>query len=69
MIKVKKGQDDTTQKVINSFLKRVKKFNLIARVRKSKFKTKPASQSKKRAKKLAQVQYLKEAAQNRVNKL
>lgn len=57
MIKVKRNQkEDSNQKVIGIFLKRVKKSNLVSRVRKSKFAPKKPSQGQKRAAALRRIQ-------------
>lgn len=57
MIYVKKRQEDTSQKVVATFLKRVKKSNLVARVRKTKFSSKDPSALQKKRKALTQVRY------------
>ncbi len=58
MISVKKSSpDDTTQKIINFFLKRVKKSNLVARKRKTQFKASVLSPLRKKQKALQKIAY------------
>jgi len=58
MILVKRNQDDSTQKVISSFLKRVKKSNLIARKRKTQHFTRDISDLEKNRKAVRKAEYL-----------
>ncbi len=57
MIYVKRGQNDTPQKVIGAFLKRVKKSSLVARKRKTKHYSKPSSDLVKKRKALMRAGY------------
>ncbi len=58
MIKVVKTESQTTQKVVATFLKRAKKFNLVARKRKSKFMPEPESYYKRQQKTLKKLKYV-----------
>jgi hypothetical protein len=58
MIFVKKNREDSNQKVVSLFLKRVKKSNLIARKRKTKHTEKPISDLEKKRKAIRQARYL-----------
>ncbi len=58
MIFVKKNREDSNQKVVSLFLKRVKKSNLIARKRKTKHTEKPLSDLEKKRKAMRQANYL-----------
>jgi hypothetical protein len=58
MIYVKRNSDETSQKVVGSFLKRVKKFNLISRKRKTQYHSKPLSHLKKKTKAVKKSQFL-----------
>jgi hypothetical protein len=58
MITVKRNQEDSSQKVISSFLKRVKKSNLVARKRKTQHLTKPLSDLQKQRKAVRKADYL-----------
>jgi hypothetical protein len=58
MIKVVRVENQTTQKVVSSFLKRAKKFNLVARKRKSKFMPEPESYYKRKMKTLKKLEYI-----------
>jgi hypothetical protein len=58
MILVKRNQEDSSQKVISGFLKRVKKSNLVARKRKTQHNTKPLSDLEKRRKAVRKSAYL-----------
>lgn len=70
MITVKRGSEETSQKVIASFLKRVKKSNLVARVRKTKFKSKDLSPLQKKRKALMKVRYQEsQQLRDRIGKL
>lgn len=57
MIHVKRTTDESSQKIIGSFLKRVKKFNLIARKRKTQNYSKPISTLRKKQKAIRQAIY------------
>jgi hypothetical protein len=57
MIFVKKGAEDSTQKLLSLFMKRVKKSNLVSRARKSKFQTKSDSPLRKKQKALQRKAY------------
>jgi hypothetical protein len=57
MIFVKKNTDDSSQKVISTFVKRVKKSNLVSRKRKIEFLVKPHSQLRKKRKALQRQAY------------
>jgi hypothetical protein len=50
MITVVRTEKDTTQKVISSFMKRAKKYNLVQRARKTKYFGKALSHLKKKTK-------------------
>lgn len=70
MITVKRGSEDSSQKVVASFLKRVKKSNLIARARKTKFSSKKPSYLKKKRKALSKVKYKEDQSlRDKVGKL
>lgn len=57
MIFVKKSREDSNQKVVSLFLKRVKKSNLIARKRKTKHTEKPLSDLEKKRKAIRVAKY------------
>jgi hypothetical protein len=57
MIFVKKNREDSSQKVVSMFLKRVKKSNLIARKRKTKHAEKPLSHLEKKRKAMRIANY------------
>jgi hypothetical protein len=67
MITVKRNAEDTPQKVVSTFLKRVKKSNLVARKRKIKILVKPLSHLEKKRKALRKTKYL--ATQTLVDKI
>ncbi len=58
MILVKRNQEDSSQKVISTFLKRVKKSNLVARKRKIQHLVKPLSKLQKKIKAVRKAAYL-----------
>jgi hypothetical protein len=60
MITVRRKQDDTAQKVIGDFLKRVKKSNLISRKRKIQVLIKPLSHLEKQRKAFRKAKYAAE---------
>lgn len=69
MILVKRTTDDSSQKVISTFLKRVKKSNLVARKRKTQHKNKPLSDLQKKRKAVRKAEYLaKQSILQRVGK-
>jgi hypothetical protein len=57
MIYVKRNNEDSSQKVISSFAKRVKKSNLVARKRKTQHLTKPLSDLQKNRKAVRSAAY------------
>jgi GMP synthase PP-ATPase subunit len=57
MIYVKRNQEESSQKVISTFLKRVKKSNLVNRKRKTQFATKPISDLEKKRKAIRSAEY------------
>ena len=69
MITVKRQQDQSSQKVVSTFLKRVKKSNSMARARKSRYHTKPLSDliQKSKAIKTADF-YLKDEILKKIGK-
>ena len=69
MILVKREKDETTQKVVNTFMKRAKKANIVARARKTQVNPEIPSHLAKKKKKLKQVKYLEKAERNKVSKL
>lgn len=70
MIYVKKGQDDTSQKTVANFLKRVKKSNLVARARKTKYQTKKPTKLQAKRKALRKAEYEeKQALRDKIGKL
>jgi hypothetical protein len=60
MIYVKRTGEATSQKVLASFLKRVKKFNLVARKRKTKYHLKKTSALQQHRKAIRKARYLEE---------
>jgi hypothetical protein len=62
MISVKRSGDASTQKVIAGFIKRVKKYNLVARKRKTQYFVKPISDLQKKRKAIRKAKYLMEQA-------
>lgn len=58
MITVRKNAEDTPQKVVSTFLKRVKKSNLVSRKRKIQVLIKPLSHLEKKRKALRKSSYL-----------
>lgn len=60
MIIVKKVGETTTQKVISSFIKRAKKYNIVARVRKTAHYLKPISDLMAKRKAIRKAKYLDE---------
>jgi hypothetical protein len=57
MIAVKRNTEDTSQKVVSTFLKRVKKSNLVSRKRKIQIHTKALSHLQKKRKALRKAKY------------
>lgn len=57
MITVKRNTEDTPQKVVSTFLKRVKKSNLVSRKRKIQVLVKPLSHLEKKRKALRKAKY------------
>ncbi len=57
MIEVKKQSEDTTQKVIGTFLKRVKKYNLVTRKRKIQVAPGKVSKLRKKRKALSRIDF------------
>lgn len=64
MILVKKTADSTSQKVVATFLKRVKKYNSIARKRKTRYWVKPPTKRQQKIKAVRKAQYLEKQAQS-----
>jgi hypothetical protein len=60
MIYVKRNSDESSQKVVGQFLKRVKRYNLINRSRKTQFRSKPLSHLKKKQKAVSKAAYLRQ---------
>lgn len=60
MITVKRGNEDSSQKVVSLFLKRVKKSNLIARKRKTQYNSKDLSHLQKKLKAMRRAKYADE---------
>lgn len=58
MIYVKRNPEESSQKIVGSFLKRVKKYNLIARKRKTQNHAKPLSHLQKKRKAIRKAVYL-----------
>jgi hypothetical protein len=58
MITVRRNPEDTPQKVVSMFLKRVKKSNLVSRKRKIQILIKPLSHLEKKRKALRKSKYL-----------
>ena len=70
MITVKRHGEDSSQKVISNFLKRVKKSNLVARKRKTQFDPAKMSPLRKKRKALQRISFeQKKALQDKVSKL
>lgn len=65
MIIVKRKNDDNSQKVVSTFLRRVKKSNLVARLRKSKHHGKQSPLAKKKAAKMRKMRMLKWEEENK----
>ena len=59
MIKVVRSAEETSQKIVGVFLKRVKKSNLIARKRKTQIEPAKVSHFKKHKKAVRKMQWLK----------
>jgi hypothetical protein len=57
MIFVKRSSEDSSQKVLSLFMKRVKKSNLVSRKRKSQFQAKKDSPLRKKRKALQRKAY------------
>lgn len=57
MIQTIKHADESSQKVISTFIKRVKKYNLVARKRKTQVTTKDLSYLKRKRKALSRLSY------------
>lgn len=60
LIFVKRSGDESSQKVISTFLKRVKKTNLVNRKRKTQFHSKQASSLAKKKKAVRTAKYLEQ---------
>jgi hypothetical protein len=58
MITVRRQTEDTPQKVVSTFLKRVKKSNLVSRKRKIQILIKPLSHLEKKRKAMRKFKYL-----------
>jgi len=58
MIYVQRNPEESSTKLVGSFLKRVKKYNLISRKRKTQYHSKPLSKLKKKQKAVKKAQYL-----------
>jgi membrane-bound lytic murein transglycosylase B len=69
MILVKRGQNDTSQKVVSNFLKRVKKSSLVTRKRKTKHFSKPLSDLAQKRKAISTAKFLaQKEIQDRIGK-
>jgi len=60
MITVQRQETQTSQKVVSTFLKRVKKSNTMARLRKSRYYSKALSTLKKKRKAISTAKYKSE---------
>jgi hypothetical protein len=60
MIFVTRKEGENSQKTVSGFLKRVKKSNMVARARKTKFFNKKVSSRLQKIKKLGVVQWFKD---------
>jgi hypothetical protein len=60
MIYVKRNPEESSQKAISMFLKRVKKYNLVARKRKTAFAIKPPTHLQKQRKAIRKANYLQQ---------
>jgi hypothetical protein len=70
MITVKRHGEDSSQKVISNFLKRVKKSNLVARKRKTQFVPAKLSPLRKKRKAIQRISFEeKKALQDKVSKV
>lgn len=70
MILVKKNPEDSNSKVISTFVKRVKKSNLVARKRKTQFEPAKLSSLRKKRKALQRLDWdAKKAISSKVTKL
>lgn len=69
MIHVKKRSEDSTQKVITTFLKRVKKSNLVSRKRKTQFAASKPTKHRRKQKALLRVEFEQnQKTQDRIGK-
>jgi len=57
MIHTTKHNDESSQKVISNFIKRVKKYNLVARKRKTQVVTKDLSYLKRKRKAISRIAF------------
>lgn len=57
MIHTTKHNDESSQKVISNFIKRVKKYNLVSRKRKTQVLTKPLSYLRRKRKALSRITF------------
>jgi len=57
MIQTTKNNDESSQKVISNFIKRVKKYNLVARKRKTQVRVKDISYLKRKRKAISRINY------------
>jgi hypothetical protein len=57
MINVTRNNEDSNQKLISTFLKRVKKSNLVARKRKTQFAPAKVAKLRKKRKALSRIDY------------
>lgn len=70
MIVVKRTSEDSSQKVVSTFLKRVKKSNLVARKRKIQFQAPKLSPLRKKRKALSRIDYQeKKSYQLKISKI
>ena len=69
MIQVVRKGDENSQKVVGTFLKRVKKSNLVARVRKTRYHTKKRTERVAKIKALTTAKYLKDNEFNSLGKI
>lgn len=69
MIQVVRKNEENSQKLVGTFLKRVKKSNLVARVRKTRYHSKKRTSRVAKLKALSTVKYLKDNEFNSLGKI
>ena len=65
MIQITRSDDDSSQKLVSKFMRRVKKANLVARLRKTRYHKKKSVNGQKRVAKERAMRMMKWAEENK----